>query len=176
MENQSGKGVRMSDIAKATKLSRQAIYLHFENRTDLLVATTEYVDKVKRADERIQPTLEAKSGQQRLERFIEFWGGHLPEIYGIARALLDQMGTDQAAANAWDNRMLLVREQCEIIVRELKKENVLADAWTVSVASDLLFATLSVQMWEQYTQFNGWTPAQYIERMKINTTRMLISN
>jgi len=99
MENQSGKGVRMSDIAKATKLSRQAIYLHFKNRTDLLVATTEYVDQIKKVGERIQPTLQAKSGQERLERFIEFWGGHIPQIYGIAKALLDQLNTDDAAAS-----------------------------------------------------------------------------
>jgi len=174
MENQAGKGVRMSDIAKASKLSRQAVYLHFKNRTDLLVATTEYVDQIKQVDERIQPTLQATSGKQRLERFIEFWGGHLPEIYGIAKALLDQLSTDEAAAFVWANRMSLVREQCEIIVVELEKENVLVDAWTVSVASDLLFATLSVQMWEQYTQVNGWSASQYIQRMKINTARMLI--
>jgi len=174
MESQSGKGVRMSDIAKASKLSRQAIYLHFDNRTELLVATTEYVDQIKNVDQRIQPTLQAKSGQQRLERFIEFWGEHIPEIFGIAKALLDQLNTDEAAAAAWDNRMRMVRKQCDIIVHELKRDNVLLDDWTESVASDLLFATLSIQMWAQYTQTNGWSNSQYIERMKLNTARMLI--
>lgn len=174
MENQSGKGVRMSDIAKASKLSRQAIYLHFDNRTDLLIATTEYVDQVKKVGERIQPTLQAKTGEQRLERFIEFWGGHLPEIYGIAKALLDRLSTDEAAAAAWVNRMQLVREQCDIIARDLKKDKRLAKAWTVPIAADLLFATLSVQMWEQYTQKLGWSASQYIQRMKVNTSRMLV--
>jgi len=174
MESQSGKGVRMADIAKASKLSRQAIYLHFDNRTELLIATTEYVDQIKQVDKRIQPTLQASSGQQRLERFIEFWGGHIPQIYGIAKALLDQRHTDDAAANAWENRMLLVREQCDIIVSELKKDKVLCDAWTVPIASSLLFSTLSVQAWEQYTQTQGWSASQYIKRMKVATHRMLI--
>jgi len=164
----------MSDIAKASNLSRQAIYLHFENRTDLMIATTEYVDRVKLVHERIQPTLQAKSGQERLERFIEFWGAHLPEIYGIAKGLLDQMSNDEAAAAAWANRMALVREICETIVLDLKKDKHLVDAWSVPVAADLLFAALSVQLWEQYTQNNGWSKSQYIQRMKKSTARILI--
>ena len=32
------KNVRMSDIAKAVGISRQALYLHYPNRADLLIA------------------------------------------------------------------------------------------------------------------------------------------
>ena len=35
--------VRMSDIAKAVGISRQALYLHYPNRADLLVATTKHI-------------------------------------------------------------------------------------------------------------------------------------
>ena len=50
LESGRGAGVRMSDIAKEAGISRQALYLHFPNRADLLVATTQHVDAVKDID------------------------------------------------------------------------------------------------------------------------------
>ncbi|MGI9389771.1 MAG: TetR/AcrR family transcriptional regulator, partial [Boseongicola sp.] len=45
--------VRMSDIAKAVGISRQALYLHYPSRADLLVATTRHIDSVKNVDARL---------------------------------------------------------------------------------------------------------------------------
>ncbi|MFT4874517.1 TetR/AcrR family transcriptional regulator [Congregibacter sp.] len=45
--------VRMSDIAKLTGISRQAVYLHFPSRAELLIATTRYIDEVKSIDDRL---------------------------------------------------------------------------------------------------------------------------
>ena len=47
LEKRCGQGVRMSDIAKEAGVSRQAVYLHFESRKELIIATTKYVDEVK---------------------------------------------------------------------------------------------------------------------------------
>ena len=46
------KAIRMADIAKAAGVSRQALYLHFPSRAELLVATTRHIDKVKNVDAR----------------------------------------------------------------------------------------------------------------------------
>lgn len=40
LEASQGKGVRMTDIAKGAGISRQALYLHFATRAELLIATT----------------------------------------------------------------------------------------------------------------------------------------
>ena len=44
------KKVRMSDIAKAVGISRQALYLHFPTRAELLISTTRHIDSVKDVD------------------------------------------------------------------------------------------------------------------------------
>ena len=76
----------MSDIAKAAGVSRQAIYLNFESRTDLMVATVQYGDQVNDAASQVQPWREA-DGVEKLDAWIKFWGNYLPQIFGVAKAL-----------------------------------------------------------------------------------------
>ena len=109
MEQQRGQEVRISDIARAAGVSRQAVYLHFNNRTELLVATVRYADEVYEVDKRLQPLQAATSGISALRAFLEFWAEYIPCIYGLARALLETRATDKAAAAAWADRMGVVR-------------------------------------------------------------------
>jgi len=44
--------VTMADIAKAAGISRQALYLHFPTRVDLLVAMTRHLDAQNDIDDR----------------------------------------------------------------------------------------------------------------------------
>ncbi len=45
LEKHGGRGVRMADIARQTGISRQAVYLHFASRAELLDAATTYLDE-----------------------------------------------------------------------------------------------------------------------------------
>ena len=53
LEASQGKGVRMTDIAKRAGITRQALYLHFSTRAELLIATTHYLDALKGCKESI---------------------------------------------------------------------------------------------------------------------------
>ena len=74
------KKLRMSDIAKAVGISRQALYLHFPTRAELLIATTRHIDSVKDVDARLAESRAATSGCDRLASFIHGWGGYIPEV------------------------------------------------------------------------------------------------
>src|ERR687897_2277213 len=95
MEERRGQGVRMRDVAEAAGISRQAVYDHFGSRAELMVATARYGDEVRGLDERLRRYRAATGGAERLETFVEFWGNYIPQIYGIARALLAARETDQ---------------------------------------------------------------------------------
>ena len=174
MEERRGKGVRLEDVARAAGISRQAVYLHFGSRTDLLVATARYADRTRGLRERLQPYLTAPSGVEALERFIDFWGGYLPEIHGLARALLDARATDEAAAAAWDDRMADVRRGCQRIVDGLARDGQLAPGWEITPAVDLLWAFFSIPVWEDLTFACGWTTEQYIRWMQITLRRTFV--
>ena len=77
----------MSDIAKVANIIRQALYLHFPTRAELLIATTHHVDRIKNVDRRLAHSQSVSSGIARLHAFIEAWGVYIPEIHGISVAL-----------------------------------------------------------------------------------------
>ena len=57
----TGASTRMSDIAKAAGLSRQAVYLHFKTRAELLIALTRHIDEVEDVTGRLAPSRAATS-------------------------------------------------------------------------------------------------------------------
>lgn len=161
-----GAGVTMADIAKETGISRQAVYLHFESRPDLLVAAVQYADDLLGLGERFMPVRSARNGVEHLELFIDFWGHYMGEIYGIAKALLASRENDDAASAAWKDRMDSVRGGCGDALMHLERDGSLSGGWSVDEATDLLWTILSIPGWEQLTIERGWSIDKYVEKMQ----------
>ena len=174
MEEHRGQGVRMRDVAEAAGISRQAVYDNFGSRAKLLVETTHYVDEVRGLQERRRHFREATTGVGHLEAYVEFWGNFIPEVYGMAKALLAVRETDEAAAAAWDDRMGAVRESCRTTVEALHRDGMLAPEWSRDVAVDLMWTMLSIRNWEQLTTECGWSTNQYVSRMQKLLKRTLV--
>ena len=175
LESNTGHAVRMTDIAKATGVSRQAVYLHFLTRADLLIATTRHVDEVNNVDARLAESRSATSGAARLTAFIDAWGNYIPVIYPVAKALRAMQEADEDAGIAWSNRMAAVREGCQAAVSALKKEGALSSDLSVGQATDILWMLLSVENWELLTKTRGWSQSRYIETIKYLAERTLLA-
>ena len=173
LEKRKGQGVKISDIARAAGISRQAVYLHFGSRAELLIATARYVDEVKKIDERLQSMNTAVGGLQALENYVEFWGNYLPEVYGLAKALLAVRETDQDAAAAWDDRMEALRQGWHTVINCLVRDGLLAREWTPNQAVDIALAITSVSVWENLTVERGWTSEEFINQMKVCLRQIL---
>jgi AcrR family transcriptional regulator len=162
LEESGGRGARMGDIAKAAGISRQAVYLHFASRTDLLIAATRFLDEQLDVDERLAPSRAAATGVERLRLYIECWGNYIPEIYGVAKALMMARDSDEAAAAAWQDRMLAMRDGCRAAIDALHADGTLAAGWTRPKAVDALWTLLLVPNWENLTGECGWSTKQYV--------------
>ncbi len=165
LEAAQGRDVRMGDIAREAGVSRQAIYLHFPTRAELLVATTRHIDEVKDVDIRLAPSRSAKTGVERLDAFIDAWARYIPEIYGVGRALMVMGETDDAAKLAWDGRMQALRHGCRAAIDALARDGRLTRGHSVEQATDLLWTLLSVRNWEHLTIDCAWPQERYIERI-----------
>jgi AcrR family transcriptional regulator len=174
MERKRGREVRIDDVARAAGVSRQAVYLHFGSRAGLLIATVRHVDEVKGVEARLKAVYAATDGPEALNGFVDFWGNYIPEIYGLAKALLAARETDEAAVAAWDDRMGALRQGCHTVIECLARQRKLALPWKIDEAADALWAMLSVSVWENLTLECGWTNRQYINRMKALLKRTFV--
>jgi len=166
LEQGGGATVRLSDIAKEAGVSRQALYLHFANRGDLLVAVTRYVDEVKGIDARLAESRAAANGLQRLDAYVAAWAGYIPEIHGTARALMAMQDTDAEARAAWEGRMAAVRDGFAAAVAALERDGKLRKGLGAEAATDLLGAMVTVQNWEDLVRARGWPQARYVAEMQ----------
>lgn len=155
------KKVRMSDIAKAAGISRQALYLHFPTRAELLVAATRHIDSIKNVDALLAASRAATSGQERLLAYVKAWGRYIPEIYGMSVALRAMRANDAEAAAAWDDRMQAVRHGCAAAIQALAADKTLRPDLSEDVATDLLSTLLSVENWEHLVRDCGWSQTDY---------------
>ena len=156
---------RMSDIAKAVGISRQALYLHYPTRAELLIATTKHIDTVKKVNQRLELSRTAGSGIERLHFFIKAWGGYIPEIHGISVALRNMRKNDKAAAEAWDDRMQAVRHGCQAAVVAIAKDGKLKFDLSEQIATDILWILLTIENWEKLVINCGWIQSAYEEKM-----------
>ncbi len=175
LESGRTQEVRISDIARQAGVSRQGLYLHFRTRAELLISATRYLDEVNGIDERLATSRSAASGLERLDAWIVAWGSYIPEIYGLAKALLAMKDEDVEAAAAWDDRMQAVRHGCQAAVKALHADGVLNPDYTPRRATDLLFTMLSVRNWESFTIECGWSQKAYLKELKYMARATLVT-
>lgn len=173
-KSSGGKEVRMSDIAKEAGISRQAVYLHFPTRADLLIAVTYRLDEIYDAAARLIKPAQAETGALRLDAYIEAWLGYLPLIYGVVKAMMDMRDDDEAANEAYSLRMQHIRNACETTILALKDDNQLQPHLNVDIATDILWTLLSIPVWEQYRFKCGWTAKECILRTTDQARAILI--
>tara|TARA_R110000787_G_scaffold60826_6_gene138059 strand:+ start:3097 stop:3681 length:585 start_codon:yes stop_codon:yes gene_type:complete len=174
MESADGDTVRVSDVAKEAGVTRQTLYLYFRTRTELLIAVTLYVDELKSSDDRLAASRAAPSGVARLEAYIAAWTDYIPEIYGVARALMAM--NDEEATAAWRQRMQDMWEGCEAAIKALKADGKLNRDYGVKDASDLLWTLLSVRNWEHLRIDREWSQRKYIKHMQDVAQRLFVAD
>lgn len=166
--------LRMADVAHDAGVSRQALYLHFPSRAELLIATARHLDDVFDVDGRFAATRAAKSGRERLDAFVVAWCGYIPHIYGIARAFLAAREEDEAADAAWSDRMGAVRTGCANAVKALQADKLLRPGLSAEAATDLLRAILSVEVYAQLVDESGWSQEDYETAMRQTAAAALL--
>jgi len=155
--------VTVADIAAATGVSRQLLYVYFENRAGLLVAMARRHDvrsgfAGRAADARSLPPVAA------LERLLRLWFAYLPEILPVARALEAAAVNGDEGGVAWRDRMGDLRELFAAAVARIEGEGRLAEGWTVPAAADWVWARAQPATFSHLVGDRGWPPGDYTER------------
>ncbi|MET8148909.1 TetR/AcrR family transcriptional regulator [Actinoplanes sp. NPDC049668] len=161
----------LSEVASRAGISRQALYLHFDNRAGLLVAMARRIDHSSGFVRRIaatgdQPPLPA------LLQVLRLWHEHLAEILPVARALEAAALTAEDGAEALHDRMRAWHETLHIRIDALAGAGLLRPEWTVDRATDWVWARTQPVVYEYLVGRSGWTP----EAMTEQTIRSVVAD
>ena len=161
LEQTPGADVSMSQIAERAGVSRQALYLHFADRTSLFLEVSRMADATARTPARQERIDGAPSGRAALRETIALQAWLKPRLRGIATALDVLRRTDPAADAAWKEREHARLGRCEQVVRRLHAEGDLAPRWQVATAAQCLWAVTSQRVWDDLVVDQGWSSARY---------------
>lgn len=160
-----GADVTMAEIAKAARVSRQAVYLHFADRADLLVNLVRYTDEKRGLAKEIRKIEQAPTGAAQLRAMASLQARSNPAIWAQARAFEAVRRTDRAADRSWRDRLQHRLEGCRAIVARLQKEGTLRPGLDPAAAADLLWNITSLRTWEDLVLDRKWSARQYEHRV-----------
>ena len=162
---QQGAGVKLVDVADRAGVSRQAVYLHFGDRSGLLVALVDFIDVSLGAVEIRAHIHGGATGVESLQRWIETMSWYTAKIDRVTQVLESSQYQDEALAAAWRDRMGRRQMHIRSIVERIAAEGRLDERWSVDTAVELLYVVTMPGPWRELTRELGWTAEQYTQNL-----------
>lgn len=169
-----GASITLRDVASRASVSRQALYLHFGDRSGLLVALVGHMDDSLDLGGSLASVHAAPDGSSLLEAAMRlnttFWAQVLP----VARVLEAEQHTDAALGAAWRDRMRFRQSTFRSMIEALVQRGELADGWSVDDAAAILYGVAHFDTWRELVDEIGWSDDRYVETMTRLLTRALL--
>lgn len=153
----------MSEVARATGISRQALYLHFPDRSALLLALVEHVDARENLSGEIAVVQAAATGAAEVRAWIEMQARRNPRIAVLARALDQSRHEDDSTTVAWRDRTANRMRAATAIVQRLRREGGVHRSWITGEAATILWELASFRVWDDLVNEAGIAPERYVE-------------
>lgn len=154
----------LRDVAHAAGVSRQAVYLNFDNRAGLLLAMARRIDHTSGFVSLLAATRELPA-REGFTAMLRAWFAHVAEILPVARALEAATVTADDGAAAFTDRMAQWWGAIRISVRALESAGELRDGWGVDDATDWVWSRTHPTAYHYLTVDRGWAVERAVERM-----------
>jgi AcrR family transcriptional regulator len=173
---EQGAGLRLAEVAARASVSRQAVYLHFGDRSGLLAALVQHMDDVLDLGESLAAVHASPDGASLLKAAMRlnttFWAQVLP----VAQVLEAAQHDDEALGGAWRDRMRFRQATFRAMVEALAARGELDGSWSVDDAAATLYAVAHFDTWRELVIELGWSDDHYITAMTHLLGRALLKS
>lgn len=171
---EQGSALSVKDVAHRAGVSRQAVYLHFGDRTGLLIGLVRHMDETLDLGALIEKILAAPTGADLIRRTMQAHAGFSATIDNVALILEASQYEDDALGAAWRDRMQFRHQTHRAFAQRIADLGELANGLTVDEAGDLFYAATLVGPWRELTRELGWSQQQYVDGMTSLLQRALL--
>lgn len=157
LEESGFEALTMTAVAERAGVSRRAVYLHFDSRTDLVTALFRHVAEVEGLEASLRPVWQAPDAISALDEWARHLARYHPRVIAVDRAVERVRHIDPDAAR---HRDIVVRAQlssCRKLAARLDEEGKLAPPWTIQTATDMLWALISTDMIDGLINDRNWS-------------------
>ncbi len=166
---EQGAQLKLSEVATRASVSRQAIYLHFGDRSGLLVALVQHMDEALDLGASLAEVHSAPDGAALLEATMRLNTTFWAQVFPVAQVLEATQHQDAALGAAWRDRMRFRHATLRAIVEALAERGELDEGWSVEDAAATLYAVAHFDTWRELVIELDWSDDRYVESM----TRLL---
>jgi AcrR family transcriptional regulator len=173
-ETQGYFATGLEGVAKKAGVSRQAIYLHFSSKGELLRALHERVN-----EQDVAPAMArvwaAPDADQALDVWVEASADAIPKIMGIANALNTARQFDTDVETTWEAPKNSHYEECLRLAKWLRKEQRLRTDMTAADAADMLWNLTGIWAFESLVHDRGWSRKRWITWLQGTLRQLLLA-
>ena len=166
LETDGYHAVGLAAVGREAGVSRQAIYLHFGSKANMLKALVDELNEkyLFPAFERCG-VWESDSGIEALDAWVEVVALTTPPILAVANAVDVARRSDPEAEAIWRRPTRGRYADCLRIARWLAQDGTLAPDWETADAARFLWAATSIRVFEELTS-HGWSRSRYTRRLQ----------
>jgi len=168
-------GVGLETVAGKAGVSRQAIYLHFASKAELLRALHERVNA-----QDVAPAFEkvwaAETAAAALDGWVDAVAEAVPKFIGIANTLDAARRSDPDVQATWDAPAESQYANCFRLAQRLKREKQLIPRMSAADAADILWCQTSIWAYESLVVDRAWPLGRWVAWQKRSLRTLLFAD
>ena len=165
----------MGAIARHAGLSRQALYLIFQDKADLFIGLLRYIDGRRGLVDEVAKIRAAPTGLDALAALVDLQARLNPAYKPVVDAFEVLRRQDPAAEAAWRDRLDHRLAGARAVVGRLAEEGRLRPGLDPDVAADLVWTLTSSATWDDLVTRRGWSASAYREHLSALLVSALVA-
>lgn len=154
----------MGAVARRAGLSRQALYLHFKDRAELLVELVDYGDRQSGRGDWQQEVEAIDDIDERVRALVAAYQERAVRMAAVIRAVESARYVDEAAATAHSRRVQTSKPWVDkVIVQSLLDAGRIDPSWNRSEAVAIILSYINFKGWEHFAADFSWTRQQFVD-------------